>query len=212
VVENLKFQIVYECPDLDFQASYEKLVQSNLVTADTYEKGNLWVHFKNVKVLFVISPKGKIQVAFEDPKQKEILLEILKKLLVSTTGHEVVFNPLQQNITVEYPAPKEIELWWCEKKDSYIHQDEAKYRRITDCPEFSEADWSKISRKDKKYLIKLWIYGDCVGEFSPESGEMVHDMARYLLKSHALEKDSKPLKEKMNKMLTLFRPKKDKWL
>lgn len=162
----VKFQIVYECPDLDFQASYEKLLQSGLVTADTYEKGNLWVHFKKFKVLFVISPKGKIQVAFEEPKEKEILLDILKNLLVSKTGDEVVFHPLKQNLTIDYPAPKEIEIWWCEEKNSYVQQKKGEYQSIMDLPEAQEADWSKIPNDKFRDLNQLFaFYRMCLEEF-----------------------------------------------
>lgn len=206
MVENLKFQILYECPDLDFQASYERLAQSKLVSVDTFEKGNLWVHFRNFKVLFVISPKGKIQVAFEDPKQKEILLEFMKNLLVSTTGKQLVFRPLKQNLTVEYPAPKEIELWWCAEKDSYVHQGEAKYRSIMDCPEFSEANWSKIPKSDKFNLFGLWTEGEQFEEWSmPEMRDLNQNLVRFLLKSRALEKDIRPRREKLREALGVFR-------
>lgn len=202
----MKFQILYECPDLDFQASYEKLAQSNLVSVDTTEKGLLYTYFKNFKVLFLISPKGKIQVKWEDPKQKEILVELLRSLLVSSTGKDVVLHPLEQNITVEYPAPKEIELWWCGEKDSYVHKDEAKHQNIMDLPEFSEVDWRKISRRDKNNLYKVWIQGNIAEELGiPEQDNIYRDAISYLLKTHALEKDSKPLKEKLNSALNRVR-------
>jgi hypothetical protein len=118
----VKFQNVYNT-NIDYEKSYEELCR-NFPGVDIMPKGSIRFKLLPYDIIVLISPKGKIQVAWNNPKEKEYGLELLKSRLVPIAGEkEVVFDPCHQNILkILYPGPDSINLFWCKKKFSYVRK------------------------------------------------------------------------------------------
>lgn len=112
-------QVVYEA-NFDYEATYEKLVQSFIAVVEKTEKGLIWVRFKDTKTVFLLSPKGKIQVKWADPEEKKVLLKILKNMLVPVEGQKISIKPSKQQVFIEYPPPQNFRLYWCETEMEYV--------------------------------------------------------------------------------------------
>ena len=55
----------------------------------------IWLKFKHTKTVFLISPYGKIEVAWKKLGEKKVLLKILKNLLVSKEGEKLKIEPVK---------------------------------------------------------------------------------------------------------------------
>ncbi|MEM4481077.1 MAG: hypothetical protein QXG58_07595 [Candidatus Bathyarchaeia archaeon] len=116
-------QVVYDA-NFDYEATYEKLVQSFIAVVEKTEKGLIWVRFKDTKTVFLLSPKGKIQVRWANPEEKKVLLKILKNMLVPIEGQKLSIKPSKQQLFIEYPPPPNFKLYWCEAETEYVKQAE----------------------------------------------------------------------------------------
>ncbi|MEM3694315.1 MAG: hypothetical protein QXI39_09890 [Candidatus Bathyarchaeia archaeon] len=123
MVGKMRNQVVYEA-NFDYGATYEKLVKSSIVVVDRTEKGLIWVFFKDTKTLFLLSPKGKIQVKWASLEEKKVLLKLLKNLLVPIEGQELSIKPSKQQVFIDYPPPPNFKLYWCEDETEYAKQAE----------------------------------------------------------------------------------------
>lgn len=128
----MKTQIVYKAK-LDYEASYLKLKDSNLGTIEQTQKGLIWFRFKDTKTVFMISPYGRIEVAWENPQEKKVLLKVLKNLLVPKEGEKLRIKPVKQIREFSYPPPPNFKLSWCDEETEYRKQSakrmSSKYKR-----------------------------------------------------------------------------------
>ena len=117
-----KNQVVYQT-NADYLASYEKLkeAQSNVVASlDQTEKGIIWFRLAETKTVFNLFPKGKLQVKWNDLKEKQVLLKIVRSLLVPKQGQKLEITPTSQQAFISYPPPKIFKLYWCDEKTEYV--------------------------------------------------------------------------------------------
>ncbi|MEM3550825.1 MAG: hypothetical protein QXV01_07020, partial [Candidatus Bathyarchaeia archaeon] len=119
----MRNQVVYKA-NFDYEATYQRLVQSNIAVVDKTEKGLIWVRFKDTKTVFLLSPRGKIQVKWANLEEKKVLLKILKNLLAPTEGQKLSVKPSKQQFSIEYPPPPNFKLYWCELETEYTKQAE----------------------------------------------------------------------------------------
>lgn len=115
----MKTQIVYET-NTAYEATYQKLAESELVIADKTKKGLIWFRFKGTKTIFILSPYGKLQVKWSNPEEKKILLRIIRNLLVPKNGQNLELNPMGQQTFIPYPEPSSFKLFWCDEETEYI--------------------------------------------------------------------------------------------
>ncbi len=119
----MRNQVVYES-NFGYEATYERLCRSGIAVVEKTEKGLIWVRFKETKTVFLLSPKGKIQVKWANLEEKKVLLKILKNMLVPVEGQELVLKPSKQQVFIEYPPPSNFKLYWCEMETEYAKQAE----------------------------------------------------------------------------------------
>lgn len=174
----MKTQIVYQT-NLDFEASYQKLVESGIAITDKTEKGMIWLKFKDTKTVFMISPYGKIEVAWKNLGEKKILLKILKNLLVSKEGEKLRIEPIKQIREFSYPPPPNFKLSWCDEETKY-HKQPVKRGTLKHSRQLSlglEAilaeDWTfyrhqEPSRERACWREKIELEGNRLKEFAAE--------------------------------------------
>jgi hypothetical protein len=114
----MKTQIVYET-NLDYEASYESLAQSYIAVVDKTRKELISVKFKGTRTIFIISPKGKIQVLWKDVAEKKVLFKVLCNLLVPKAGETLKIKPTIQQAMIPYPPPSNFKLYWCDEETKY---------------------------------------------------------------------------------------------
>lgn len=120
----MKFQNVYQT-NIDYDKTFKNLYWLGFKPAVT-GAGESMISFRIMdRVEVMISPKGTVQVAWTDEKEKIKGLEILHEALVPADGEkEVVLKPLHQNISnIPYPEPKDFKLIWCEEGTQYFSFD-----------------------------------------------------------------------------------------
>ena len=78
------------------------------------------------KQFFVLSPSGKLQVKWDNPQEKKLLLKIVKSLFVLKHGQELRINPTGQQTFVSYPPPKKFKLYWCNEETIYAKEENRK--------------------------------------------------------------------------------------
>lgn len=118
----MKFQNVYGCKNLDFESTYESLC-SVLPGVDKTPKGHVSFRISPKKIAVLISPKGKIQVAWENEAEKERFLPYLESLLITDNGQKAVLKPLYANVVnVPYPPPDSFGFAWCREKFRFFRQ------------------------------------------------------------------------------------------
>lgn len=96
--------------------------KSNLVVVDKTEKGLIWGKVKDSETIFQLSPKGKLQVSWENLEQKIEDFETIKSNLVPNEGEELFVKPEFQHLKSKIPYPKSIlsiKLHWCNESYQY---------------------------------------------------------------------------------------------
>lgn len=142
-----KNQVVYRT-NADYFASYEKLkeAQSNVVASfDQTEKGHIWFRLAETKTVFVLSPKGKLQIKWSDLKEKQVLLKIVRSLLVPEQGQKLKITPTSQQAYISYPPPTNFKLYWCEEKTEYVKKSDKRFR--------SESERKRALKHSKNLLL-----------------------------------------------------------
>ncbi|RLG99746.1 hypothetical protein DRO19_01505 [Candidatus Bathyarchaeota archaeon] len=122
-------QVVYQT-NADYEASYEKLVSSDIMIVEKTEKGLIWFRVKGTRTIFQLSPNGKLQVKWQNPEEKKVLLNIVKNILVSKNDQPLIITPLKQQVWIDYPPPPNFKLYWCENKTEYSRNDFNNYREL----------------------------------------------------------------------------------
>jgi len=117
----MKYQNVYES-NFDYEATYEALL-STLKGVDKTQKGLISFRFKPKNVEVLLSRYGKVQVAWNSPKEKEMFFPILKGLLIPPKGQKITLKPKHMNIVnIEHPGPKKLTLAWCKERIRYFRK------------------------------------------------------------------------------------------
>jgi hypothetical protein len=116
-------QVVYKA-NFDYCATYEKLRQSTVGALDVTQKGLIWFKFNGTRTVFLLTPGGFIQVKWSDLEEKKVLFKVFKGLLVPAAGKKLTVKPLKQQVWVDYPAPPDFKLYWCEAETEYVKQAE----------------------------------------------------------------------------------------
>jgi hypothetical protein len=116
-------QVVYKS-NFDYHATYEKLRQSTVGALDVTQKGLIWFKFYGTRTVFLLTPGGFIQVKWSDPEEKKVLFKVFKGLLVPAAGKKLTVKPLKQQLWVDYPAPPDFKIYWCETETEYAKQAE----------------------------------------------------------------------------------------
>ena len=93
-------QVVYQT-NADYEASYEKLVSSDIMIVEKTEKGLIWFRVKGTRTVFQLSPNGKLQVKWQNPEEKKVLLNIVKNILVSKNDQPLIITPLKQQVWID---------------------------------------------------------------------------------------------------------------
>jgi hypothetical protein len=117
----MKTQIVYET-NIDFGASVERIGECNLIVLERTEKNLVWFQIKETTTVFVLSPRGKMQVKWENPEEKIILMKVVKSILIPRQGEKLKIKPVGQQPFVTYPPPKSFKLYWCDETTEYEKQ------------------------------------------------------------------------------------------
>ena len=123
----MKFQNVYECRNLDYEATlqfFEKLgsFRREGLGGHVTEKGLIVFRIPKTKIKAEISPKGKVVVAWQDVAEKQIFLPVLEGLLRTYDNSRAKLEPLKGNLTnIPYPPPSELIFAWCREKFRYFH-------------------------------------------------------------------------------------------
>jgi hypothetical protein len=118
----VKLQIEYST-NADFQATYENMLKSNLVsvslTHDTY--GNIVGKLKESETRFLLSPKETLQVTWKSREHKIKDFEAIKNLLVPRKGEKLYVSPrFRQDLTKEpYPGFRYMRKYWCNEAWRY---------------------------------------------------------------------------------------------
>ena len=158
--DNYPNQIVYRT-NADYFASYEKLkeAQSNVV-ASCYQtkKGHIWFRLAETKTVFILSPKGKLQVKWSDLKEKQVLLKIVPSLLVPEQGQKLEITPTSQQAYISYPPPTNFKLYWCDEKTEYVKKS----------GRFQSEGQRKRALKHSKKIYSTFQYGQDYVFISPQ--------------------------------------------
>jgi hypothetical protein len=117
----VKTQIVYET-NVDYEATYQNLVECNVVIVDKTEKGLIWFKLKGSKTIFTLSPYGKLQVKWSRVEDKKALLPIVKNLFVPEEGERLRMRPTGQQAFIPYPVPQRFKLYWCDEVTEYVRK------------------------------------------------------------------------------------------
>jgi len=117
----MKTQIVYET-NADYEATYRKLAESQVIVAEKTEKGLIWFTVKGTKTVFTLSPYGRLQVKWNNPEEKKVLLKIIKTLIAPKQGQKFRMKPTGQQPFIRYPPPPNFKLWWCDEETEYHKQ------------------------------------------------------------------------------------------
>ena len=112
-----KIQAIYET-NIDYEASYQNMLDSKVVVAEITQKGLLWVRFFDTKTIFMFSTNGTLQVKWHNTEEKQILFNLLKKLLVAKEGQELKITPTKQLAWIHYRTP--LKLKWCKEETEYL--------------------------------------------------------------------------------------------
>jgi hypothetical protein len=111
-------QVVYDT-NIDYDATYQKLLESNRIITDITQKGLLWFKLKETGTHFLISRNGRLQVKWNSSKEKEELLNKIKTLLVPEQGEELRIRPVMQQLWVYY-SQRNVKIYWCERGHDYF--------------------------------------------------------------------------------------------
>ena len=118
----MRFQNVYECPNLDFESTYESLCHV-LPSVDKTRKGSISFRISNKKIAVLIFPKGKVQVAWENEKEKQKLFPYLESLIKTDNGQKTELKPLHGNLVkFPYPPPEHFVWAWCKEKFAFFQK------------------------------------------------------------------------------------------
>lgn len=118
----LKYQNVYECQNLDFERTYESLC-GVLPGVDKTRKGHISFRISSKKIAVLISPKGKVQVAWENEEEKQKFLASLESLLKTDNDQKTELKPLYANVVnVPYPPPEHFSFAWCKEKFTFFQK------------------------------------------------------------------------------------------
>jgi hypothetical protein len=105
--------------NIDYQATWEKMLATKVITVDRTQKGILSARFLGTKTVFMISPAGNLQAYWHDINEKQILFECLQALLVAKDGQELNITPKNQVCKINYSDSK-LSLFWCAEKQEYF--------------------------------------------------------------------------------------------
>ena len=116
----MKYQNVYECKNLDFERTYENLCVV-LPSVDKTQKGHISFRISSKKIAVLISPNGKVQVAWENEKEKQTFLPALESWLKTDNDQKTELKPLYANVVnVPYPPPEHFVFAWCKEKFTFV--------------------------------------------------------------------------------------------
>jgi len=125
-----KFQNIYETSNLDFEATYEKIVSiipsamKTTVSRALEHAGPISFRLPATQIKVLIFPKGplnKIQVVWSDEEEKQHYLPKLKSLLVPVKGHkEVTLTPKHVSIIKLPYNSTSFTIAWCKHKITYV--------------------------------------------------------------------------------------------
>ena len=130
--------------NIDQQATYDKMLASKVMTADMTKKGILSANFFGTKTVFMISPKGNLQVNWHNISEKTILLECLKDVLVAKEGQNLEIKPKNQVTKVNYDDDQ-FSLYWCAEKKEYFEKPEITFDGEEPVIIESGIDWCNTS-------------------------------------------------------------------
>ena len=149
----MRFQNVYECPNLDFESTYESLCRV-LLSVDKTQKGHISFRISTKKIAVLISPKGKVQVAWENEKEKEKSFPYLESLIKTDNGQKAELKPLYANVVkVPYPPPEHYSFAWCKEKFAFFQKlgffnwMERRAERKRQEREYEDADYYREKRE-----------------------------------------------------------------
>jgi len=118
----VKYQNVYECKNLDFERTYENLCVV-LPSVDKTQKGHISFRISSKKIAVLISPNGKVQVAWENEKEKQTFLPALESWLKTDNDQKTELKPLYANVVnVPYPPPEHFGFAWCKEKFTFFQK------------------------------------------------------------------------------------------
>jgi len=112
-------QVVYQT-NADYFDSREAIVQNQLMVWEATEKGLITFRFANSRTVFLLSPKGTLQVKWNDVSEKRTLFRLIRKLLVAKGDESLVIKPLKQQAWIDYPVPEQFRLYWCDETTEYV--------------------------------------------------------------------------------------------
>ena len=120
----MRFQNTYECKNLDYEATYESLYGLlPSVGVDKTQRGHISFRISSKKIEVLISPKGKVQVAWENEEEKQKFLPALESLLKTNSGQKAELKPLYANVVnVPYPPPDHFSFAWCKEKFTFFQK------------------------------------------------------------------------------------------
>lgn len=111
-------QVVYDT-NADYYETYRCLKNNKeIASIDQTPKGIIRFRFTNSNIIFGLSPKGKLQVKWNNLEEKKALLNTLENILIPTEG-KLRIEPDFQQLWIKHPAPKDFGLYWCNKKFGY---------------------------------------------------------------------------------------------
>ena len=160
-------QIVYET-NSDYDKTHDVLCSNQLLVVDKTQKGLVWFKFKKFKTVFLLSPKGIMQVKWNEPEEKKVLLALVENLLVPREGEKLVVSPSKQQVWVSYPPPEDFKLYWCRETTEYGLK----------LPHIGFFDWldrraerKRIEREKaiKEGLARDWSYMELLAKTNPQA-------------------------------------------
>lgn len=126
----MKHQNFYKIVNLDFSATHEKIsstipgaIRERAGRKPQVDAGALSFTLPSTKIKILIFPKSphKMEVTWQNQKEKETQLPQIISLLVPFKDKKITVKPLFTNIIkIAYPGPVSIPFAWCREKDVYI--------------------------------------------------------------------------------------------
>jgi hypothetical protein len=113
----------------DYRDSYEKLRKAGAILSLTQtQKGLIWFRIKGTESVFLLSPKGKLQIKWNNRDEKNTLLNIVKELLVPKDKEILRIQAKKQQVWIDYPPPQDFQLYWCDEATEYKIIDKIKHK------------------------------------------------------------------------------------
>lgn len=141
-------QINYELQNVDLEKSMEKIKRArellNYLKVVTHPAQPDQVWFRQFhETTFTLYHTGKMQVNWNNLKEKEILFEWFKSFLVPTSGHKVNVKPESQTKKILFDD-EEVKTEWCEITHTYVlKRSTSTYRRER---------WPIDPKREKRFL------------------------------------------------------------